>query len=78
MQAHANGTALRRVLAGSVVGTALEWYDFFACGVSLVAFLASEETKDLDIGLEKPAQDALVSAPKVAKEEEKPLEPVAS
>ena len=30
----------------------------FACLVSLVAFLASEETKDLDIGLEKPAQDA--------------------
>jgi hypothetical protein len=31
----------------------------------------------LDIGLEKLAQDALVSAPKVAKEE-KPMEPVAS
>ena len=41
----------------------------FACLVSLVAFLASEETKDLDIGLEKPAQAAIVSKPKVAKEE---------
>ena len=48
----------------------------FACLVSLVAFLASEETRDLDIGLEKPAQDALVSKPKVAKEE--PLAPVGS
>jgi hypothetical protein len=41
----------------------------FACLVSLVAFLASEETRDLDIGLEKPDQDALVSSPKVSKEE---------
>ena len=48
----------------------------FACLVSLVAFLASEETRDLDIGLEKPAQNALVSKPKVAKEE--PLTPVGS
>ena len=43
-----------------------------ACAVSLVAFLASEETRDLDIGLEKPDQDALVSTPKVAKEEQTP------
>jgi MHS family shikimate/dehydroshikimate transporter-like MFS transporter len=48
-----------------------------ACLVSLVAFLASEETRDLDIGLEKPAQDALVSTPKVAKEE-RPLSTVGS
>ena len=48
-----------------------------ACLVSLVAFLASEETRDLDIGLEKPAQDALVSKPKVAKEE-RPLSTVGS
>ena len=41
----------------------------FACAVSLVAFLASEETRDLDIGLEKPAQHELVTKPKVAKEE---------
>jgi hypothetical protein len=41
-----------------------------ACLVSLVAFLASEETRDLDIGLEKPRQDAIVTAPTVAKEEE--------
>src|SRR5829696_6110371 len=31
---HAKGTALRRVLAGSVVGTALEWYDFFIYGTA--------------------------------------------
>ena len=101
----ARGSALRRVLAGSIVGTALEWYDFFiygtaaalvgfsptlstallswgsgdpwlvaawmifACAVSLVAFLASEETRDLDIGVEEPEQDALVTGPKVAKDE---------
>jgi MFS transporter, MHS family, shikimate and dehydroshikimate transport protein len=41
-----------------------------ACLVSLVAFLASEETRDLDIGLEEPRQDAIVTAPTVAKEEE--------
>ena len=32
--AHAKGTALRRVIAGSVVGTALEWYDFFIYGTA--------------------------------------------
>ena len=48
----------------------------FACLVSLVAFLASEETRDLDIGLEEPDQNALVGKPKVAKEE--PLTPVGS
>ena len=31
---HARRTALRRVLAGSVVGTALEWYDFFIYGTA--------------------------------------------
>jgi MFS transporter, MHS family, shikimate and dehydroshikimate transport protein len=41
----------------------------FACAVSLVAFLASEETRDLDIGVEEPEQDAIVTAPRVAKDE---------
>ena len=48
----------------------------FACLVSLVAFLASEETKHLDMGAEDPGQAAIVTAPKVAKEE--PLTPVGS
>jgi MFS family permease len=30
----ARGSALRRVLAGSIVGTALEWYDFFIYGTA--------------------------------------------
>ena len=49
----------------------------FACLVSLAAFLWSEETKDLDMGAEDPGQEAIVTAPKVVKEEE-PLTPVGS
>jgi hypothetical protein len=30
-----NGTELRRVVAASVVGTALEWYDFFIYGFAV-------------------------------------------
>jgi MFS family permease len=30
----ARGSALRRVLAGSILGTALEWYDFFIYGTA--------------------------------------------
>lgn len=48
----------------------------FACLVSLIAFLASEETKDLEMGAEDPGQEAIVTATKVAEEES--LTPVGS
>ena len=37
MHADAKGTAMRRVLAGSVAGTALERYDFFIYGTAASA-----------------------------------------
>ena len=45
----------------------------FACAVSLVAFLASEETKDLDMGAEEPAQSAIVTAPTITEEPATPV-----
>jgi MFS family permease len=123
MHGHAKGTSLRRVLAGSVVGTALEWHDFFIYGTAAALVLGDPFFNDragtgvgapaafatlsvgfavrplggilfgnmgdrigrretlivttLLLGLKKPAREALVSAPKVAREE-KPMEPVAS
>jgi hypothetical protein len=42
--------------------------------VKLPVIETIERYPKLDIGLERPAQDALVSAPKIAKQE-KPMEP---